>query len=51
MVVSILLSVSRKLHSLLMRRRNTKKVLRLNTASSVMFISSNGKSVFKFLNP
>nr|DAU88911.1 MAG TPA: hypothetical protein [Caudoviricetes sp.] len=48
MIVSIFLSVSRRIRAWTEKRRQ--KRMRLNKPTSAMFISTNGKSVFKFLN-
>ena len=48
MIVSVFISLSRRLRQWATSRRQKK--MRLNTASSVMFIASNGTTVFKFLN-
>lgn len=48
MIVSVFISLSRRLRQWATSRRQKK--MRLNTASSVMFIASKGKTVFKFLN-
>lgn len=50
MKVSLLVSVSRRIRSWVAQRRNRSKEMRLNTPSSVMFISDKGKTIFKFLN-
>lgn len=49
MIISLLVSVQRRIRSWA-SRRNKGKEIRLNTPSSVMFISHKGKSIFKFLN-
>lgn len=48
MIVSIFISLKKRLRSWANARKQKK--LRMNTKSSVMFISSKGKTVFKFLN-
>lgn len=48
MIVSIFISLKRRVQS--WARHREQKKIRLNTISSVMFISSKGKTVFKFLN-
>lgn len=49
MIVSLLVSVSRRIRAWTSRKKQ-KKDLRMNTGDSVMFIVSKGKTVFKFLN-
>nr|DAG45611.1 MAG TPA: hypothetical protein [Bacteriophage sp.] len=48
MIASVFISLSRRLRQWAASRKQKK--MRLNTASSVMFIASKGKTVFKFLN-
>lgn len=49
MIAAIIISVSRRLRSLL-RSRGKGKAMRLNTETSVMLLTSKGKTVFKFIN-
>ena len=48
MIASVFISLSRRLRQWAASRKQKK--MRLNTASSVMFIATKGKTVFKFLN-
>lgn len=48
MIVSALLTVSRRMRAWAVQRLRRKTALRLNTPRSVMFIRRNGKNVFKF---
>lgn len=48
MIASVFISLSRRLRQWAASRKQKK--MRLNAASSVMFIATKGKTVFKFLN-
>lgn len=51
MIVSLLLSLSRRARAWIAHaRRMKKKDLRMNTTTSAMLIRKGDKSVFKFLN-
>lgn len=48
MIVSVFITLSRRLRQWAASRKQKK--MRLNTASSVMFITTKDKAIFKFLN-
>ena len=50
MIVSLFISVARRIRTWTAARRNKRKDLRMHPASSVRFINKGNKSYFKFLN-
>lgn len=49
MIVSIFISLCRRIRSSIMKHEARSDGIRLNTATSVMFMVAGGKPVFKFI--
>lgn len=50
MIVSLFISVARRIRTWTASRRDKRRDLRMNTASSAMFVSKGNNKFFKFLN-